>query len=82
MAKISYEITEIKKSQGFEKAFSVYSSGGLSRLYRCTDSHGQSFIPPAEGLFAPMPRRILCLKFQLSGHSPGGIGLGFLLAAV
>jgi hypothetical protein len=71
-----------KKGHDSEKAFTVDSRGDLSRLYGCTNPNGQSFIAPAEGLFAPMPRRILFLWFQLSGNSPGGIGLGFLFAAV
>jgi hypothetical protein len=50
------DISKIKKTDDFEKAFTVYSRGGISRLCGFPSSNGQSFIAPAEGLFVTMSK--------------------------
>jgi hypothetical protein len=61
MAKIFYDIREIKKGHGSEKAFTVGGCGDISGLCGRTNSNGQSFIAPPEGLFGPMSGRIFLL---------------------
>jgi hypothetical protein len=50
------DISKIKKGHGFERAFAVYSRGDVIQLCGFTNSNGQSFIAPAEGLFVTMPK--------------------------